>query len=173
METTRISQDPIEAQGASTSSREADGVLAAVRRLPLEVFSEGNVSVLDEVLAPDYVDHSLQPGMPQGADGVRFIVNQLRTAMPDLKATLDIELRDGTFVVHHVHLSGTNTGAAFGVPATGRRAVWAATNIFRTRGNLIVEHWGVVKLDSLWIQLGLIELPGAARSPLPPSPVTA
>jgi hypothetical protein len=30
-----------------------------------------------------------------------------------------------------------------------------------------------VKLDSLWIQLGLIELPGAARSPLPPSPVTA
>jgi predicted ester cyclase len=75
--------------------------------------------------------------------------------------------------VHHVHLSGTNTGAAFGVPATGKRAVWAATNIFRTRGNLIVEHWGVVKLDSLWIQLGLIDMPGAVRASQPSQAVTA
>jgi predicted ester cyclase len=172
MDSSRISSNPI-TDGTSASSREADGVLASVRRLPLEVFSEGKLSVLDEVLAPDFVDHSLAPGMPQGPGGIRHIVSQLRTAMPDLNVTLDIELRDGAFVVHHVHLSGTNTGAAFGVPATGKRAVWAATNIFRTRGNLIVEHWGVVKLDSLWIQLGLIDMPGAVRASQPSQAVTA
>jgi predicted ester cyclase len=172
MDNARVSSDPI-TDGTSPSSREADGVLAAVRRLPLEVFSQGKLSVLDEVLAPDYVDHSFTPGMPQGADGIRHIVSQLRAAMPDLNVKLDIELRDGAFVVHHVHLSGTNTGAAFGVPATGRRAVWAATNIFRTRGNVIVEHWGVVKLDSLWLQLGLIDMPGAVRASQPPQAVNA
>ena len=79
MDTSCISSEPTEAPGTSTSSREADGVLAAVRRLPLEVFSEGKLSVLDEVLAPDYVDHSFPPGATQGAAGVREIVSQLRT----------------------------------------------------------------------------------------------
>ena len=145
-------------------SREDDGVLAAVRRIPLEAFGKGDLTVFDEVLAPDFVDHSFPPGAPQNAAGLRDIVNRLRTAMPDLKVTLDIELRDGTFVVHHIHNHGTNTGAAFGISATGKRAVWAATDIYRTRGCLIVEHWGVVKLDSLWRQLGLVEIPGAASA---------
>jgi predicted ester cyclase len=84
--------------------------------------------------------------------------------MPDLQVTLDMELRDGDFVVHHVHMSGTNTGLAFGVQPTGKHAVWATTNIYRTRGRMVVEHWGVAKLDSLWVQLGLIEIPGARVS---------
>ena len=141
------------------SPRESDGVLAAVRRIPLEVFGKGDVSVLDEVLAPDFVDHSFPPGMPQNKDGVRDVVRRVRTAMPDLEMTIDIELRDRDFVVHHVHGHGTNTGPAFGQAPTGRRIVWAETHIYRTRGPLVVEHWGVVKLDTIWRELGLTEIP--------------
>ena len=76
-------------------AREDDGVLAAVRRIPLEAFGEGDLTVFDEVLAPDFVDHSFPPGAPQNAAGLRDIVSRLRTAMPDLKVTLDIELVTG------------------------------------------------------------------------------
>jgi predicted ester cyclase len=165
MNTTRVNDRSFVGQEASTSPREADGVLASVRRIPLQAFAKGNLDALDEVLAPDYVDHSFPPGVPPNAASVRNIVTQLRSAMPDLQVTLDIELRDGDFVIHHVHMSGTNTGFAFGVEPTGKHAVWAATQIYRTRGRLVVEHWGVAKLDSLWAQLGLIEVPGARFVP--------
>lgn len=150
------------------SPREADGVLAAVRRLPFEAFGRGDLTVLDEVLAPDFVDHSFAPGMPQHADGVREVIGRLRRAMPDLEITLDIELRDGDYVVHHTHGHGTNTGPAFGQEPTGKRAVWAETHIYRTRGPVVVEHWGVVKLDSIWRHLGYAELP-----PVMPAAVVA
>jgi predicted ester cyclase len=150
---------------------ERDAVLTAVRRIPLEVFAQGRLDVLDEVLAPDYVDHSFPPGMPQGAAGIREVVSQVRAGMPDLEVTVDIELKDGDFVVQHTHGHGTNTGPAFGGLPTGRRAVWAETHIYRTRGCLVVEHWGVVKLDSIWRQLGLVEIPSAAaQSASAPTP---
>jgi predicted ester cyclase len=165
MNTAPINAESFSVREASMSAREADGVLASVRRLPLQVFAKGDLDALDEILAPDFVDHSFPPGGPQNAAGVRHIVTQLRASMPDLQVSLDIELRDGDFVVHHEHMSGTNTGFAFGVEPTGRHAVWAATQIFRTRGPLVVEHWGVAKLDSLWVQLGLIEVPGTRSVP--------
>lgn len=145
------------------SPRERDGVLAAVRRIPLEVFGTGDLAALDDVLAPDFVDHSFAPGMPQNKEGLRYVVRRVRSAMPDLQVTVDIELRDGDFVVHHVHGHGTNTGSAFGHPPTGRRIVWAETHIYRTRGPFVVEHWGVVKLDTIWRELGMTEIP--ARNP--------
>lgn len=156
------------------SPREADGVLVAARRIPLELFSNGDLDVLDEVLAPDFVDHSFAPGMPQDKEGLRFVVGSVRTAMPDLQMTLDIELRDRDFVVHHVHGHGTNTGPAFGHPPTGRRIVWAETHIYRTRGPLVVEHWGVVKLDTIWRELGMTEIPAANTHAVPvaAAPVT-
>ena len=149
------------------SQRERDGVLAAVRRIPLEAFGHGDLTVFDDVLAPDFLDHSFPAGMPQNADGLRWAVGSVRCAMPDLEVTVDIELRDGDYVVHHTHGHGTQTGPAFGHPPSGKRAVWAETHIYRTRGPVVVEHWGVVKLDSIWRQIGLTEIPG------PPSPVAA
>lgn len=141
------------------SRHDDDSILRAVRRIPLEAFGRGDLTVLDEVLAPDFVDHSFPPGAPQNADGLRSAVGNVRAAMPDLEVTLDIELRDGDFVVHHTHGHGTQSGPAFGHPPSGRRAVWAETHIYRTRGPVVVEHWGVVKLDSIWQQIGITELP--------------
>lgn len=149
------------------SPREADGVLAAVRRIPMELVSQGNLTVLDEVLSPDFVDHSFAPGMPQDKDGLQYVVGRLRTAMPDVQMTIDIELRDRDFVVHHVHGHGTNTGPAFGRAPTGRRIVWAETHIYRTRGPFVVEHWGVVKLDTIWRELGMTEIPARNLSDVP------
>ena len=149
------------------SLRENDSVLEAVRRIPLEAFGRGDLTVFDEVLAPDFVDHSFPSEMPQNGDGLRWVVGKIRSAMPDLEMTLDIELRDGDFVVHHTHGHGTQTGPAFGQAPSGKRAVWAETHIYKTRGPVVVEHWGVVKLDSIWRQIGLTEIPGAPpKAPL-------
>lgn len=144
----------------------AHDLRSSPRRLLLEVHDEGKLEVLDEILTEDFVEHSLPPGFPPNAAGLRALVPQLRRAMPDSRHTIDIELVDRDHVVIHCHGRGTNTGLRFrGEPPTGRSAEWAEMHIYRVRDGRIAEHWGVVKVDSILVQLGLLEPNG----PVPPS----
>src|SRR5262245_46928580 len=63
---------------------------AIARRWTEELWGQGNLSVADEIIAPEYVRHD--PGDPfpaRGPEDVKRIVTMLRTMLPDLK--LEIE----------------------------------------------------------------------------------
>ena len=63
---------------------------ALVRQLVEEIFNRGNISLADELLAPDFVDREeLPPGMPRDREGVKLLTTMLRSAFPDFKATID------------------------------------------------------------------------------------
>jgi len=88
---------------------ESNKALAA--RMPLEVFGQGRTEVIDEVVAPDFVDHGeLPPGIPPGHEGLKLLVEATRSAFPDLTITIDHAIAEGDFVVQHVINSGTMTG---------------------------------------------------------------
>jgi predicted ester cyclase len=57
--------------------------LRRLERLLLEGFGRGDMSVLDEVVAEDLIEH--QRGMPQGREGLRSVIRTLRRAFPDLR----------------------------------------------------------------------------------------
>src|SRR6266540_4169555 len=89
---------------------------AVVRRVFEEGTSQGNFSVFDELLAPNYVNHSLPAGMtlPQ--------VNQLyRAAFPDLRVTIEDQLAEGDKVVTRGYSAGTHTGEFQGIPPSGKQ----------------------------------------------------
>jgi len=55
-----------------------------LRRIPLEIFNDGRMELIDEFFAPDYIEHvAPPPGVPSGIDGLRVLVAALRTAFPD------------------------------------------------------------------------------------------
>ena len=61
-----------------------------IERYFAELFNEGRVDIIDELLHPDYVNHS--PGFPQlprGREGVPIVVKALRQAVPDLRYTIE------------------------------------------------------------------------------------
>ena len=62
---------------------------ALVRRLLEEVFPAADVAALDELVAPDFVDHSPTPGQPPGVEGVRAVVRGLHAGYADLRITVD------------------------------------------------------------------------------------
>lgn len=141
-------------------------ICSPARRLVREVHDGGDLAVLDEILTDDFVEHSLPPGFPANVEGLRALYPQLRTAFPDVQHTIDIELVDRNYVVHHCHGRATNSGPLFhGEPPTGRSVVWAETHIYRMQDERIAEHWGVVKVDSILAQLGVFE----PRGPRPPA----
>jgi predicted ester cyclase len=137
-----------------------DSDKAASRRIPLEAFNKGKLEVIDETIAPDFVDHEpLPPGMPRGLDGIKMMITELRKAFPDFKYSIDKEISEGDTIVQHMTASGTMKGDFMGMKATGKHAEWQEIHISRMHNGKGVEHWGVVDAMSMGQQLGFIPSP--------------
>ena len=135
---------------------------ALAARIPLEAFNRGKLEVIDEVIAANSIDHAeLPPGMPPGNEGVKLLVKALRSAFPDFKITIDLQVAEGDLVVQHVTTTGTMKGEFAGMPPSGKTATWEAIHITRVKDGKIVEHWQVQDQLGMLQQLGFIPAPGA------------
>ena len=138
---------------------------AIVRRIPEEVFNQGNLDVADEVLTSDFIEHAqLPPGIPSGIPGFKQFVTALRAAFPDFHYTIEDEIAEGDKVAVHLTAHGTQQGDFLGIPATGKQATWTEIHICRMDNGKLVEHW--VNQDQLGMlqQLGVIPIPGQGEA---------
>lgn len=133
---------------------------ALVREMMEEVFNRGNMSRLDEFMAPDFVEHEeLPPGIPPGREGVKQLPTMLHSAFPDFKVTIDDMVAEGDKVVIRQTWSGTHKGEFMGVPPTGKNVSFQVIDIIRVAGGKVVEHWGQMDNMGLMQQLGAIPTP--------------
>jgi predicted ester cyclase len=129
-------------------------------RIPLEIFNQGKVQLIDELYAPDYRDRSVQPGVAPTREGFKQYVTSLRTAFPDLHYTIDDSIEAGDKFVTRLTVSGTMRGEFASMPPTGKHATWTEIHIVRVHDDLVVEHWGLVQELGMMVQLGVIPAPG-------------
>lgn len=135
---------------------------AIVRRINDEVWSEGHLDVIDELIADDFVATVVgAPEQIRGPQGFREFVVMYRKAFPDLRLTVDEQFAEGDTVVTRWTATGTNEGELMGMPATGKQATTAGININRVSGGKLIEGWG------LFDQLGLLQQIGAVPVPTP------
>ena len=134
---------------------------ALYRRFVDEVFNHGNMSVVDEVVAPDFVEHEeLPPGMPNDREGVRHLTTMMRSAFPDFKATIHDIIAEGDKVAVRMTWTGTQQGEFMGIPPTGKSVSIGVFDIVRVAGGKLVEHWGQMDNMGMMQQLGVIPAPG-------------
>ncbi len=133
---------------------------AAARRFLEEVMNRGNVDVIAEVSAPNFVDHTLPPGVPPSPEGFKGFVKMFRTAFPDLRYTIDDEIADSDKVVQRITGHGTMQGEFQGMPAAHKAATWHEIHITRFQDGKAIEHWGVVDQLAMLAQLGFVDAPG-------------
>jgi len=130
---------------------------ALIVRFVEELFNRGNMDIVGEIFAPDFIEHEqLPPGIPIGREGVKVMTTMLRNAFPDFKATIDDILAEGDKVVVRMTWSGTQKGEFMGVPAAGKRVSFGVIDIIRITNGKLVEHWGQMDSMSLMQQLGAI-----------------
>ena len=133
---------------------------ALARRLVEEVFNQGNMSVIDELLSPDFVDHEqLPPEMPPGREATKLMFTMLRSAFPDFKATIEHLIAEGDKAVLSMTWTGTQQGEFMGVPSTGKSMSIGVIDIFRLAEGKFVEHWGQTDMMGMMQQLGAIPAP--------------
>ncbi len=130
-----------------------------LRRIPLEVFNEGRIEVVDEVLPPDFVDHQQIPGLASGRKGIKQIASLLRAAFPDFHYSVEHEVGEGEFYVLHLNASGTMRGDFMEMKATGKHAQWSEIHLARIQGGKAREHWAVIDQLGMLQQLGLVPMP--------------
>jgi predicted ester cyclase len=132
------------------------------RRMIDEVLNANNLAVLDEILAADYIDHTVPPGLPPNREGLKLLLQGLIAAFPDLHYDIEAELAEGDRIVQQLRAHGTQAGPLQGIPPTGKAATWSEIHIGRIANGKIAEHWGEVDQLGMLQQLGVIPAPGAA-----------
>jgi predicted ester cyclase len=127
---------------------------ALVRRF-MEESTKGNLDVIDELLAPDFVDRSLMPGQgPTREDFKRSVAEILdEEKYPITSFTIEEQIAEGDKVVTWVIGSGTHDRESFmGLAPTGARMTMKHIFISRVLDSRIVEQWGVSDISSVWQQ---------------------
>jgi steroid delta-isomerase-like uncharacterized protein len=133
---------------------------AVVRRLIEEVYNEGNMNVVDELVAPDIFDHAAVPEHQHGIDGLKHVMEWVRTFSSDVHYDIDDIISEGEKVGVRMTQSGTHTGTVRGIPPTGKSFSVDYVHWFRLADGNIAELWAVRDDLSRLEQLGLVSVSG-------------
>jgi len=132
----------------------------AIARRTVEAINAGDMSLFENLLAPDAVEHAAPPGMPPTRETAKQFITMLRAAFPDLHYHIEDVVAEGDRVVNRATVHGTMKGDFLGMPATGKSATWGEMHIVRVKDGKIVEHWANVDQLGMLQQLGLAPTPG-------------
>lgn len=133
---------------------------AVERRLLDEVYSQGNIAVIDELVAGDFIGHgTAADGGDLGRDDYRQFVVELRSAFPDLQMMVEDQIAEGDKVVTRFRACGTHAGTFQGISPTWKRGEMSGTVIDRVADGKIIECWSNTNELGLLQQLGAMPVP--------------
>jgi steroid delta-isomerase-like uncharacterized protein len=123
----------------------------------------GNLDLLDELVAPDYVGHdAAEPEPIRGPAGAKDNIRKYRAGFPDGALTVDQQIAEGDTVATRWTGRGTQTGEIAGIAPTGKQVTVSGLTISRLEGGKIVEEWTVWDTLGMLVQLGAVPEPARA-----------
>jgi len=141
------------------------------KAIVLRYFAEmdrGNIDVVDELIAEDYVDHNpALPGIAPGREGTRRYMQMLKTAFPDANHTIDDIIAEGDKVMTRVTARGTFLGECMGYQPNGNVVEISGIAVHRVEDGRLVEHWAHADIAGFMRQIGAEAAPAAAHGPAP------
>jgi predicted ester cyclase len=125
-----------------------------VERFDMIFDSVDNLSIANEIFAPDFVGHlSLAPELD--VEGWKGYVASFWAGVPDAVQEVNAVIVGEDRLVLRVNYHGTHTGTLFGIPATGNPISMNGIGIFTfNEDGLATENWAVLDLASVYAQIG-------------------
>ena len=125
---------------------------ALVRRYYQEAL--GDLSGIDEIVAPTFVDHHFPPEMPPGPAGVRkFFAEYIAGIFSDVRIEIDFLLAEGDKVDCHFVVYARHTGDGAGIAPRGNSIQLAAISTFRIAEGKLAEAWEIYDSGSMVKQM--------------------
>jgi predicted ester cyclase len=127
-----------------------------LRRITTEIWTNGRVELIDELVSQDFVDHIDFPGIEEtGRPRYRASVSAIRSAFPDYREEILWSVAEGDRAVSYVRITGTHQGPLHGMEPTGRQVDYHAMGALRFGSGMAVERWGFGDSPAMMQQLGL------------------
>jgi len=123
----------------------------------LEAVYEQNLAALEELMAPDFVEHTLQL---KGLKDVKQLLTMLFKGFPDWHVTIEDIIAEGDKVWVRVKATGTHKGEYRGLAPTGKKIILTGVQIWRIVDGKIVERTSAYDFLDFFKQLGVIEYKG-------------
>jgi len=124
-----------------------------VRRVSEEVLNKGNLSIIPELIAPNFVFHTTSE--VKGPEGLKQSFTAMRTAFPDYHETIDHMVAEGDMVASFVTMQGTFKGEVAGIAPTGKKMTIKNVNLTRFKDGKQVETWSYSDSLTYYRQLGI------------------
>jgi steroid delta-isomerase-like uncharacterized protein len=136
-----------------------------IHRVLDEGFNQGNLAILDELVAPNGISHHSSWGTPANRMGLKQLIAMLRMAFPDLSCKVEDEITQDNKVAAHWKIRGTQTGIFLGNPPTSKPIVVEGLIYVCIENEQIIESWLMIDQMSVLQQLGLVPPPLRRSSP--------
>ena len=124
---------------------------AIVHCLFAECLNEGDLSVADQLVSPDFTGPA-----GKGPEGFKAMISPLRQGFPDLHFTIQDMVAEGSRVVVRWTSHGTHRGMFAGTAPTGRQVSNEGIGIYRVEDGKIVESWSQVDRLGVLQQIGAL-----------------
>jgi predicted ester cyclase len=121
-----------------------------------EMLNEGDVGLLDGLLAEDYVNHNRY--VEDGLEANKRFWAYWLAAFPDTEVTVEDAFASeaGDRVAARFAYRATHAGEFMGARPTGRRVEMTSIDVWRVEGGRFVEHWDELNGLEFFGQLGLL-----------------
>jgi len=124
-----------------------------------KLWGEGNLEIIDEYVAEDYVEYNTASPEPiRGKEGYRENVEMVHRAFPDLEVTTKDLIAEDDKVVTRYTLTGTHEGQLMGIEPTGNEVEVEGISIGRLEDGQVVEGWSNIDVMGMMQQLGVVKL---------------
>ena len=135
------------------------------RRIGEEIFNQGNLSVADELIASEAVDHNEPPGT-DCREHFKRVATMLRSAFPDLHMYIDDLIAEEDKAAVRITITGTHTGpgAFFGIPPSGKSFQVQQMRFARFANGQMTDSWAVIDMLAWMQQLGAIPARGSGEA---------
>lgn len=117
--------------------------------------------VLDALDNADWAEIERHPGLYETRQ--HYPLN--KAAVPDSHHTIETQVNEGDTIASVCTVKGIHSGPFFGIPGTGKPVSFTVLMVDRIRDGLIVHHWAIPDLLSIFRQIGKPLLPMPDVSP--------
>jgi predicted ester cyclase len=142
---------------ASIPDAQREATIKAIRAF-YDFWNTGDETLLQEAIAPNFIDHTLPPGRPQGPQGPAFASRRFRAAVPDLKVTVEKMIVAGDYVTVHMNFTGHFTGKFGQTQGKGQPVPFIATDLVKIGNGRITDNWHIEDNLTLLQEMGVAKV---------------
>jgi predicted ester cyclase len=123
-----------------------------------QFWNTGDESLLKAAMAPDFTDHTLPPGRPQGPQGPAFASEHFRATVPDLGLEIRKMLVADDYVTVHMEFKGHFTGSFGQTKGKGQAIDFIATDLLKVTNGRITDNWHIEDNLTLLSEMGVAKV---------------